>query len=372
MAIASMVDVESDPRQMHSIAGKSEVPRTKTSLIVCMKDEGPFILEWIAYHISIGVTGFAVVTNDCSDGTTELLDRLDAMGIIGHYPNPSQMDKSDRPIQHQGIAYAQLTKEFVQSEWAMVMDADEFLNINIGNGHLNALYDRIGDVDAISFNQLVFGSNGLVKFEDSFVTEQFTHCFRYERPMADNYPLMYGIKTLARNDLELFSRLANHRPVPKKKHRKSVRWLDGSGTPVTGNFVEKLPRCYRATGGTHALGHINHYAVRSLESYIIQSIRGDAVNASKLRDTKYWRQYNRNEIKDLTIVPNIKGARDIYTRLLADDALKRYHDHAVHVHVRRFSQAMKVRGLRKGYEEIQNLSKPPSLASVASENEVTS
>ncbi|MFN6951607.1 MAG: glycosyltransferase family 2 protein [Albidovulum sp.] len=46
----------------------------------CMKDEGPFILEWLAWHRAAGVTDFVTFTNDCTDGTDRLLDRLDMLG----------------------------------------------------------------------------------------------------------------------------------------------------------------------------------------------------------------------------------------------------------------------------------------------------
>ncbi|MEO0944249.1 MAG: FkbM family methyltransferase, partial [Pseudomonadota bacterium] len=46
----------------------------------CMKNEGPYLLEWLAYHRSIGIQGYIVFTNDCTDGTDLMLDRLDEMG----------------------------------------------------------------------------------------------------------------------------------------------------------------------------------------------------------------------------------------------------------------------------------------------------
>ncbi len=51
-------------------------------IVTTMKDEGPFILEWLAYHRSIGVTDFLVYTNDCSDGTDEMFDLLQEKGHV--------------------------------------------------------------------------------------------------------------------------------------------------------------------------------------------------------------------------------------------------------------------------------------------------
>ena len=60
----------------------------------CMKDEGPFILEWVAWHRAMGLTDLVVFTNDCTDGTDDLLDRLDEMGELKHLPNPASTLKN--------------------------------------------------------------------------------------------------------------------------------------------------------------------------------------------------------------------------------------------------------------------------------------
>ncbi|MFN4129742.1 MAG: glycosyltransferase family 2 protein, partial [Paracoccaceae bacterium] len=50
----------------------------RTAIVTTMKNEGPFILEWIAYHRAIGVDDFLIYTNDCTDGTDTMLDLLQA------------------------------------------------------------------------------------------------------------------------------------------------------------------------------------------------------------------------------------------------------------------------------------------------------
>ena len=50
-----------------------------------MKDEGPFVVEWVAHHLAVGFTKLMVYTNDCSDGTDTLLKRLEALDIGVHH-----------------------------------------------------------------------------------------------------------------------------------------------------------------------------------------------------------------------------------------------------------------------------------------------
>ncbi|MEM9757185.1 MAG: glycosyltransferase family 2 protein [Pseudomonadota bacterium] len=62
----------------------------RISAITPMKNEGPFILEWVAYHRLIGVSDVLVFRNDCEDGTDMILERLDELGVVRHLPNPSR------------------------------------------------------------------------------------------------------------------------------------------------------------------------------------------------------------------------------------------------------------------------------------------
>ena len=61
-------------------------------VISTMKDEGPFILEWIAYYLSIGFTHFIVNSNDCSDGTDAILKRCEELGFLAHIDNPWSLE----------------------------------------------------------------------------------------------------------------------------------------------------------------------------------------------------------------------------------------------------------------------------------------
>ena len=67
---------------------------TRTAIVTTMKNEGPFILEWIAYHQAIGVEDFLVYTNDCSDGTDAMFDLLQAKGVLQHRQNPYKKNEN--------------------------------------------------------------------------------------------------------------------------------------------------------------------------------------------------------------------------------------------------------------------------------------
>ncbi|MEJ2036042.1 MAG: glycosyltransferase family 2 protein, partial [Maritimibacter sp.] len=41
----------------------------RITAITCVKDEGAFLIEWLAHHRGVGFTDFLIFSNDCSDGT---------------------------------------------------------------------------------------------------------------------------------------------------------------------------------------------------------------------------------------------------------------------------------------------------------------
>ena len=53
-------------------------------LVATMRNEGPYILEWLAHHRAIGFTDVVVCTNDCVDESPALLDRLEQLGLLVH------------------------------------------------------------------------------------------------------------------------------------------------------------------------------------------------------------------------------------------------------------------------------------------------
>lgn len=65
-------------------------PQSKHGTVMAvsmMKDEAPFLLEWFAHHLAVGFTDILVYTNDCSDGTDEMLIRLEELGLGHHRRN---------------------------------------------------------------------------------------------------------------------------------------------------------------------------------------------------------------------------------------------------------------------------------------------
>jgi FkbM family methyltransferase len=288
-------------------------------VVTCMKDEGPFILEWIAWHRAIGVTDIVVFTNDISDGSERLLDRLDELGLVRHLPNPAIALKSPH-FNPAAVALIPHLPQFRRADTLISMDVDEFINVRIGDGSLGALFDRVGYFDALSMSELNHGSNGQMTFEPGLVTEQFP---RHESEAPGRLKALRGVKTITRIG-PLLARPRNHRPdfvgLPE-----DVVWLDGSGRPLT-TLLDDPTLNGHDVRGTYDLVSLDHFPLRSLESYLVKMARGDAVVSGKQVSQRYWRMRNRNDHLTSTFERQQPAFRAELARLMDDPVLRAAHD----------------------------------------------
>jgi hypothetical protein len=206
------------------------------------------------------------------------------------------------------------------------MDSDEFINIHVGDGTLAALVSALPEADAISLSHLDFGSSGIEHFEDRFVTEQMVKC----QERHPERPSRRGIKTIVGKTAKIV-RPSNHRPVFDDPEGNDLVWYDGAG--------ERIPMEY-AVGknkgidcrGTYALAQMNHYAVKSYDSYLTKVERGDAVDPRWARNLTYWQQRDVNDDTDTSILRHLPRARLAHDALMADPETRRLHGICVELH----------------------------------------
>ncbi|WP_083570418.1 glycosyltransferase family 2 protein [Phaeobacter porticola] len=300
-------------------------PHGRVTAVSMMKDEGPFVLEWVAHHLAIGFTDLLVYTNDCSDGTDDMLIRLEKLGLAHHRRN--DIPDGMRP-QPSALKYAQKDPLVRASDWVLVFDADEFLCIRHGDGSLDDMIAAAKDVEAngIVITWRTFGSGGVHHWSRDLVTEQYL----YAAPAMWNKG--WGVKTLFQFDPEYWV-LGIHRPKIKNKHLKtgfpdSVNWLNGSGQPMEDYFKYRGWRSIVRTVG-YDWAQMNHYAVKSIDSYAIRKFRGNVNNKKDKYNADYWALQDRNEVFDDAILRHRARRDEILAQLLQDPVLHQLHHNAI-------------------------------------------
>jgi len=287
--------------------------------ILTVKNEAAFLLEWLAHHRCAGFTDFLVFSNDCSDGTDSILDRLDANGLVSHVRNDGP--HSGGP-QWSALKRAEKHPLYAAADWALVLDIDEFVNIHTGARRLADLFSALPPTaTAVQLTWRMFGNAGVVRYHDRPLRDQFTKC----APVTLAWPWRAQMfKTLYRPGAGQ-AKPGVHRPRGQSPEQAgpglpfAQQWFDGSGRaipPATRLFSDYSRDNYQ-------LVQLNHYALGAMESYLVKCDRGRANRDASTFDMGYWVERNLNQVEDRSI-----QALDIAAELAAmhaDPELARLH-----------------------------------------------
>lgn len=313
-------------------------------IVTAMKNEGPFILEWAAHHLATGFDAFLVYTNDCEDGTDAMWSRLAEMGYGAHERND---EIKARGVQKTALMRADDHPLVDRAEWLSCLDVDEFVNVKFGAGGLDDLFGAIPDADMIMMCWRRFGASGVPRFEDAFITEQF----RRAAPETCPYPFHnYGFKSLWRADAG-WGRIGVHRPLdPDPAKIEGLRVANGEGRFAPG-YREKGLWLTPQTAG-YAGVQLNHYALRSAESFLVKCDRGLPNSKVTALDLGYWSERNFNQVEDVSIQTTSARTRAVFDDLKSDPVLARLHDEAVAWHRARIEALLADRHMLKLYLHI--------------------
>ncbi len=309
-----------------------------TCLMTAIKDEGPDLLEWVAWHRLLGFDRILVWSNDCSDGCDLMLDRLAQMGWVDHMRHSPAPDLS---AQDNVARLAQSHPGWQSADWVMWLDADEFLTVNCGGNRLSDLISALKGAAGIAVNWRVFGSMGRHHTaQDHLVTETFTQA----APLEDEFSRV--VKTLYRKTLDITD-IGIHRPMWREG--SAPRVLSGAGKPVNDRFLfskKKNGRQRDMLGNgqqSWALAQVNHYAIKALDRLALKRARGNGLEPGATPDrfgADYLGWFDRNEVTDTQLAPHLPALRALINSALQDPELAQAYG------ATRAAQAQRLSGLQ--------------------------
>ena len=305
------------------------------TIVASMRNEGPFIVEWVTWYRMLGFSRIVVVTNDCRDRSPELLDALAAAGWVQHL-------RCDIPaggkVTAAKLAMAKQTRAVRRADWVLVCDVDEFLVVHRGAG---MLVDLLGDGPpgflGMAINWRVFGNNGVGEFVDQPVHRQFFSCVAAKRGLNS------FVKTIHRQP-GWFAALGEHGP----------RQIDLAAVASAGGPGEGALRFVNASGQIlpdwlpgapyqrmlppqlidHSVAQINHYMLRSAETYSLKRGTLSPVAGVDRYTDSYWKNANRAEEIDLSIARYAETFDALHVEAMALPAVARLHDLCCADHLR--------------------------------------
>lgn len=264
------------------------------SICAIVRNEAPYIAEWIEFHKLQGVEHFYIYHNtrylEDDLATWLILDNYEERGVI------RQMQWRDFPGQFTAYNYC-LENHGSESEWIAFIDVDEFLwspeILKYPDYPVTAattLQTNFSDpnIAVVAPRWVLFGSNGHKERTDGSVISRFTkraknvdkHCKSIVRP-------------------------ALVEEVGSNPHTFRVRSLSETG--VKGRIVDErrgdLPKEYAVLeSGAADILRINHYHTKSYAEYCDRKQNGTPDTGKSTEDVlRSFEAHNVNEIEDTTL-----------------------------------------------------------------------
>lgn len=250
---------------------KSEKFKYDLSIVCIVKNEVPYIREWIRYHLSIGVEHFYIYDNDSTDNLTEVLQEF--KDKITYTKTSGRLRQLD--------AYNNALNRFSkETRYLGVIDADEFLYCP-ENGHevfpIIDEYLKQSKIGGLVVNWIIYGSSHFDSKPNGLVTNNFLYRSQFE------FEKNRLVKTIC-NPRKVFSftltHAANYLPgfYAVNEEYQHIEWVTTKHTSVS-----KI--------------RINHYYSKSREEFAAKRARGGGDVLTKRRKSEF-EEHDKNDVFD--------------------------------------------------------------------------
>lgn len=241
------------------------------SICAIVKDEGPYIREWLKVHAAQGVEHFYLFDNGSTDNTIQEIAAAEVPVTISYMPGERK----------QLEAYKDAILRFKEeTRWMAFIDVDEFLYAKKFNTlhQLLSLYDR-PMIAGLAVHWLLFGSNSYKEYSPEPVTKRFTRRAKKVNPHVKSIMnLSHGIGIGANT---------HQFDYPVNKH-------------VVDECFNVLPHNYALhEKGTANIVACNHYCTKSYAECMERRSK-PRPDTGEVRDAEeFFNAHDVNEVEDL-------------------------------------------------------------------------
>lgn len=294
----------------------------KGSLVVtAMRNEGPFILEWVAWQQMLGFEQILVLHNDCTDHSPQLLRQLQRHGVLTkHNHKPAQ----GRPPQVAALAAAREHRLVREATWMFICDVDEFLLIHKGDGTVAALLgEGKPGFAGMAIHWLIYGDAGLSDWQDGLVHRKFIQA-AHEQTKQNNC-----FKSFVHRPLQ-YPKFGSHAPHGWQGdgawNDGARHWILADGTQLDEYHPTKSHMNGTPTGQiSHKVAQVNHYILQEREKFTLKQGRKSAATLTERYTDDFQRRFNHNKVKNLTALKYQDKFDAAYARLLEIPGIRRLH-----------------------------------------------
>jgi hypothetical protein len=240
------------------------------SVVAIVKNETPYIAEWIEYHQVVGVQKFFIYDNESTDNLRDFLEPYIDKGIVEYTFFPGK--------RRQVFAYNDALQRYKYATyWLAFIDIDEFLVPVQAETICEFLHD-FENIPGIEINQVLYGSSGHQTKTEGLVLERFKDHSPFD--FIDNH----GVKSIVNPRYVFFMATAH-----------VAEYFDGKSSVNTDK--NKNTKASLDRPALHDKLRRNHYACKSLEEFTSRIDLGRASSPGKFSVDEFYNR-DHNEIKN--------------------------------------------------------------------------
>jgi hypothetical protein len=221
-------------------------PGLKLGVIVIVKNEAPYLEEWLAYHHALGVQHFFIYDNGSTDGLPRLMERWVNHGLVTvlYWPLPGgQIDAYTHALRFFGPSF----------DWLAYFDVDEFV-VPLVDDDIPTLLGRWPEAADVRIPRVDFGYSGHREAPDLLSIEAYTERANvFDRDPAKPPRVKTVVQPRGISAVGIHTATVADAPI-------SV-----DGEPVPTQTVGK---------DSHQFVQLNHYYTRSFEEFEAKRFRG--------------------------------------------------------------------------------------------------
>lgn len=233
------------------------------------KKENRYILEWIDYHLNLGVDKIILFDNNDPEGE-RLSDAIPqdyiSCGNVVIIDATIGQEKAQMPSYN--AAYLHFSGCF---DWMAFIDIDEFITVADGvdfKTWLLCLTKMRPGASCIKLNWMCYGDNGNVRYENAPVLERFPEHLPVDKKTIYDFPQNYHVKSIVKSGLvsegqHLFD---NNPHVPSNGIATYASCDDLGNVCSSSNSPFSVP--------DYTLVWIRHYVTKSAEEFREKIKRG--------------------------------------------------------------------------------------------------
>ncbi len=233
-------------------------PDKKLAVVASCRNEGPWILEWLAYYRAIGVEDIYLGFNDVDDSSDDLIKLLAQHGVVRAFENMTSPTVSP---QIKFLNYcATMVDEIHRYKWALFVDLDEFVvpdkivSYNLVRA-IDKILEKAPNAQCICFPWTWLSGNYKYDWEDGFVIDRFR---------SGSYDSV--VKCVARTD-----------SIWSVHHPHSIETINSDAVVnASGDQVYISIDDGKVDAGASPLARINHYYGKSFQEFSLKKSRGRA------------------------------------------------------------------------------------------------